>query len=129
MLTTAVFRRLLWAAALFNVLGAALLGFPASPPGQLAGLPADVPLAYRAIVAVFVLLFAGCYGWLAAQPEPDRPMVALGAIGKGAVVLVVIALWLAAEVSLTSLAAVSGDAAFAALFLWWLRGAPRKSEG
>jgi len=71
---------------------------------------------------VFVLLIAGCYAWLAAQPEPHRPMVVLGAIGKGAVVVVVLALWLAAEASLTSVAAVGGDAVFAALFAWWLTG-------
>lgn len=125
MLTTALFRRLLWAAALFNVLAAAMLGFPGSPLGQAAGLPAEVPLAYRAIVAVFVLLFAGCYAWLAAQPAPNRPLVALGAIGKAAMVLVVIALWLASEASSASLAVVSGDLVLAALFLWWLIGSRR----
>jgi hypothetical protein len=98
MLRTAVFRRLLWATVLFNVLGAALLGFPGSPLGQLAGLPAVVPLAYRAILATFVLLFAACYGWLALQPEPNHPMVGLGAIGKASVVMVVIGMWLAGEV-------------------------------
>jgi hypothetical protein len=129
MLTTALFRRLLWAAALFNVLAAVILGFPASPLGQMAGLPAEVPLAYRAIVAAFVLLFAGCYAWLGTQTEPDRPMVALGAIGKALVVVVVIGLWLAAEASLTSLAIVSGDLVFAALFIWWLNGSSRPVEG
>jgi hypothetical protein len=128
MLTTALFRRLLWAAALFNVLGAVQLGFPASPMGQMAGLPAEVPLAYRAIAAAFVLLFAGSYAWLATQPEPNRPMVVLGAVGKATVVAVVIGLWLAAEASLASLVAVSGDLVFAALFLWWLSGAKRTSE-
>jgi hypothetical protein len=127
MLTTALFRRLLWAAALFNVLGAVLLGFPGSPLGQMAGLPAEVPLAYRAIVAVFVLLFAGCYAWLAAQPEPNRPMVVLGAVGKIAVVAVVIGLWWAAQAPLASLAAVSGDLVFAACFLWWLKNSKRES--
>jgi hypothetical protein len=128
MLTNALFRRLLWAAALFNVLGALMLGFPGSPLGQLAGLPAEVPLLYRILVAAFVLLFAGCYAWLAAQPEPHRPMVALGAIGKSAVVLIVIALWLAAEASSSSLAMVGGELVFAAVFLWWLSSAPRAAE-
>lgn len=120
MLSTALFRRLLWVAALFNLFAAGLLGFPASKLGQLAGLPATVPLAYRAIVAVFVLLFGACYAWLAAQPEPNRPMVAFGAIGKVSVVALVIVLWLASEASSTSLAVVAGDAVFAALFAWWL---------
>lgn len=127
MLTTARFRRLLWAAALFNVLAAVLLGFPGSPPGQMAGLPAEVPLAYRAIVVVFVLLFAGCYAWLAAQPEPNRPMVVLGAVGKIAVVAVVMGLWWAAQAPVASLAAVSGDLVFAVCFLWWLTNSKRES--
>jgi hypothetical protein len=117
---TALFRRILWAAAAFNVLGACLLGFPASTPGQLTGLPAEVPLAYRAIASAFVLLFAGTYAWLALQPQPDRPMVVLGAVGKGTIFVIAMALWLAAEASLNSLVAAGGDLLFAAAFLWWL---------
>ncbi len=119
---TELFRRILWLAAAFNVLGACLLGFPASPLGQLAGLPPEVPLAYRSIVTVFVLLFAGTYAWLALQPQPNRPMVVLGTIGKGGVVVVVTALWLADAAPLNSLAAVGGDLLFALAFGWWLTG-------
>jgi len=122
MMSTELFRRILWAAAAFNVFGACLLGFPASSAGQLAGLPADVPLAYRALVTVFVLLFGGTYAWLAWQPQPNRPMVVLGTIGKVSVVVVVVALWLAAEASLNSVAVVAGDLVFALAFAYWLRG-------
>jgi hypothetical protein len=119
-MATPLFRRLLWVAAVFNVFAACLLGFPGSALGQWTGLPAEVPLMYRLIVAVFVLLFAGSYAWLGSQGEPNRPMVALSAIGKVSVVVAMIALWLGGEASLTSLAAASGDLVFAAVFVWWL---------
>ncbi len=117
----ALFRRVLWVAAGFNMLAAGLLAFPGSAAGQLAGLPADVPLAYRGVVAVFVLLFAGSYVWLALQPEPDRPMVVMAAIGKMSVVILVTVLWLAAEATITTLATASSDLVFALLFAGWLR--------
>jgi len=120
MTPTERFRRILWAAAVFNVMAGGLLAFPASPLGALAGLPTEVPLVYRGIVTTFVLLFAGVYAWLACQREPDRPMVVLGAVGKASVVALVTALWLAGEASLPSLAAVSGDLVFALAFVWWL---------
>jgi hypothetical protein len=122
MISTALFRRILWAAAVFNVLGAFMLGFPASAAGQFAGLPAEVPLAYRAIVAAFVLEFGGAYAWLALQPEPDRPLVVLGGIGKAVVVLLVVALWATGLASDASLAMVTGDLIFAVMFALWLRG-------
>jgi hypothetical protein len=40
-------------------------------------------------------------------------------------VVAVVVLWLAAEASLTSLAVVSGDLVFAALFVWWLSSSKR----
>jgi hypothetical protein len=128
-MSTPLFRRLLWVAALFNVFGAGLLGFPASPLGQWAGLPAEVPIAYRVIVAVFVLLFAGCYAWLATQAAPNRPMVALGALGKACVVIAAAVLVLAAEAPVDSLVAASGDLVFVALFLWWLKASAATASG
>ena len=70
-------RRALWVSAIFNASGAVAFAFPAGPLGQLAGLPADVPGIYRALLAMFVLLFGGMYAWLAVQPAVHRPMVGL----------------------------------------------------
>ena len=75
-------RRVLWLAALVNVFGAFLFAFPASAPSRLAGLPPDAPIVYRAMTALFILLFGAAYAWLAAQPAINRPFVAFGAIGK-----------------------------------------------
>lgn len=122
----ALFRRLLWIAAAFNVFGAVLFAFPAAPPGQLLQLPADVPLTYRAVTALFVLQFAGSYVWLALQPRIDRPLVGFAAIGKSVFFALVVVLWALHELSAMTVATASGDLVFAGLFLLWLRrsGAP-----
>jgi len=114
-------RRLLWAAAAFNVFGAYVLAFPDQIVGAWAGLPGEVPLVYRAIVASFVLLFGGAYAWLATVTPIDRPMLAFGAIGKASVFALTLALWMAAAVGAKTVALVGGDLAFACAFAWWLR--------
>lgn len=121
MLTNANFRRILWLSALTNVGGALLFALPASPLGQLAGLPADVPLLYRAFVTLFVLIYGGMYAWLAVQPVIHRPMVALAAIGKSSAFALVLLLWLVGEASAKSLALLAADLALAALYCLWLR--------
>ena len=115
-------RRSLWAAAVANLGGAVLFGFPDSALGQLAGLPAAVPPLYRAMTAAFVLLFGGAYAWLAAQPRINRPFVAFGAIGKTAAFLTVTALSLAGAAAARSVAVLSADLVLAALFVWGLAG-------
>jgi len=120
-----VVRRALWATAVFNVFGALLFAFPASLPGRIAGLPPDVPLVYRAMVAVFVLLFGGSYAWLARAPRIDRPLLALGAIGKASAFFTIALLWMAGAAPFRSVAAIFGDLAFAALFAWYLMSEAR----
>jgi len=118
-----IIRRVLWAAAGFNVFGAVLFAFPDSSLGRLADLPTSVPVTYRAFVAMFVLLFAGAYAWMANQQSPNRPLLAFGAIGKASAFAVVAGLWLASAASTRALLAIAGDLAFAAVFAWWLVGA------
>lgn len=115
-----VVRRALWATTVFNVVGALMFAFPASLPGRIAGLPPDVPVPYRVLVALFVLLFGASYAWLARAPQIDRPLLALGAIGKAAAFFAVVLLWMASQLPFRSLLPMSGDLAFAALFAWWL---------
>lgn len=114
----ATLRRALWAAGLANLGGALLFAFPASPPGALAGLPADVPAVYRALAALFVLLFGGAYAWLAAQPAIDRPFVRFGAIGKTCAFATFLLLWLGGAASARSVGLMSADLVFAGLFFW-----------
>lgn len=119
----------MWVAALFNVVGAYPFAFPASTPGHLAGLPPHAPIPYRAMTALFILLFAGAYAWLASQPTINRPFVAFGAIGKGAAFVTVVALWLGGAVPGTSVVAIIGDLLLALVFAWCLIGSRTQRHG
>lgn len=113
-------RPLLLLSAVFNLGGAALFFYPDSL-GALAGLPAEVPMVYRAFVATFVLLFGGLYAWLAMQPVMHRPMVAFSAIGKASACALVLTLWVLGEADWRGVLAVAGDGLLAALYFAWLR--------
>jgi len=121
MAKTTFIRRILWISAVFNLGGSVLFAFPASALGQFAGLPAEVPVLYRAFVTVFVLLFGGMYAWLAMQAVIHRPMVAFAAIGKSSAFVLMCALWLAGEATLRSVQVITGDLLLAAAYLHWLR--------
>jgi hypothetical protein len=115
-------RRALWLAALFNLAGAAMFAFPASIFGALGGLPPDVPVLYRAFVALFVLLFGGAYAWQAQHRPIIKPFVAFGAIGKTGAFLLMVALWLCGEAKVSGVILLGGDLGFAAFFAWCLAG-------
>ena len=68
-------RGVLWGATVYNTLCALLIAFPASTPGQLAGLPEQVPLSYRVMTALMVLLWAGAY---ARETVPRSTVIAGG---------------------------------------------------
>ena len=122
-----ILRPALWTAAFFNLVGTFLFAFPGSRLGQFAGLPTDVPAIYRALTALFVLLFGCAYAWLAMQPTINRPFVAFGAIGKASAFLIVVLLWLRGAAPITSVSAIVGDLVLAAVFLWCLRDRRRMS--
>ncbi len=117
-----VIRYALGASVFFNFGGAALFGFPDSALGEFVGLPPDVSLIYRATVGYFVILFGAMYGWLVMQPVINRPMVALGALGKAGFFFLVALLWLIGEAPGLGVAAAVGDLAFAGVFGWWVWG-------
>ena len=124
-----VLRRALWTAAVFNLLGALLFAFPASYFGQFAGLPAEVPGAYRALTAFFVLLFGGAYLWLAQRAVIDRVLLTFGAIGKASAFVLIFILWLTGAASGRGVLIASGDLILAALFIWCLRRARPMATG
>jgi hypothetical protein len=99
-----------------------MFAFPSLPAGRLAGMPSDVPPIYASLVALFVALFGGAYGWLAMQPQIDRPLVAFGAIGKAGAFATFVALWLLGRFSGLGVISGSGDLILAAIFAWWLFG-------
>jgi len=116
----AVLRRALWLTAVFNTAGALAFLWPGSL-GQLAGLPAEAPLVYRASLAFLVGFFGATYAWLALQERIDRPLVGFAAFGKAGYFVVATACWLVGAVPPLAVVAASGDLGFAALFGWWLR--------
>jgi len=105
----------------YNLGAAVLFAFPDSPLGQFAGLPAPVPVLDRVILALFVALFAGAYVWLARQKIIDRPLVGFAAIGKAAVFVTLILLWLLGDASWRGVVSAIGDAVLAGIFFSWLR--------
>jgi asparagine N-glycosylation enzyme membrane subunit Stt3 len=111
----------LWLACPFNLFAAAVFAMPASALGRYMGLPAEVPALYVALVALFVGLFGLVYGWLAAQPLIDRPLLWLGSIGKLAAFAIAATLWLGQALPFRTAAASIGDLAFALIWLSWLR--------
>ena len=112
-------RNVLWISVGFNLLGAMAFLFPATV-GQLSALPTPVPRLYTWLLASMVLLFGGMYAWLAMQLEINRPLLAIGAIGKLLVFCVFTACWMLGDVSPLAVAGASGDLALAGLFTWWL---------
>ncbi len=126
-MTDALMRRILVVSAVFNLGGAILFAFPDSV-GQLAGLPSAVPVVYRVLLALFVVLFGGAYAWLSWQPRIDRPMVAFSAIGKASAFFATAACWLVGAAPGIAVLAITGDLALAALFTWWLLAASPASS-
>jgi hypothetical protein len=104
----------------FNLLAAVVFAFPSSAVGQQLGLPENVSPLYSWLVALFVALFGFAYGWLAAQPVIDRPLLGLGSIGKFGAFLAAFFLWLAAAVPGVVVLFALGDLAFAGLWFSWL---------
>lgn len=104
----------------FNLAAAFVFAFPDSALGRLQSLPSDAPALYRALVALFLVLFAGAYAWLAVQKEISRPLLALGAIGKAVAFLTFATLALASLCSARLALGSIGDAVLASIFAWWL---------
>lgn len=125
MISTRLLRLALWTTAPANFAVAALLLVPGSAAGRLLGLPAQVPMLYAALLALFVALFGATYVWLALQAEISRPLLALGALGKFLAFLITAALWAQGLAPDPWAALFIGDLLLAAVFAAWLRGPVR----
>ncbi len=121
MVTEDFLRKSLWATTVFNA-GAALLFFFPHIAAQFVPMPPAAPPFQSVMLGCFVLLFGGSYAWNAVQPVIDRPLLALGAIGKAVVFVLALCFWLAQQIPFSMVLAASGDLAFAAIFTAWLRG-------
>lgn len=113
-------RRALQISVVFNLGGAYLFAFPASGLGQIAGLPASAPGPYCALLAFFVVLFAGAYAWLSVQRDIDRPLIAFSAIGKAGAFVTILGFWISGQVPGRGVMIASGDLILACVFAWWM---------
>jgi hypothetical protein len=129
-MTDAAIRWSLRLACPFNLIAAVVFALPSADVAQALALPEFVHPLYRWLVAWFVALFGLAYGWLAMQPAIDRPLLALGAVGKLGAFVLALALWWHGAVPGIVVMVASGDLAFAAYWLGWLgrRPAPRTAQ-
>ena len=118
-----IMRRALQLTAAFNLVAAFALAFPASALGQFMGLPPAAPLIYLAMASGAVALFGLAYGWLSVQLVIDRPLVVLSTAGKLAAFTSVVVIVFYGDLPMRSIVMTSPDLMFAAVFIWWLRGA------
>ena len=122
MIRDTVLRRTFGVSVFYNLGGAFLLAWPSSPIGQMLGLPQSLPLLYCGVTALFIVLFAGAYAWLAVQSVIDRPLVVISMLGKASFFVLILGLWLLSEISGRMVLVASGDVVFAGIFAWWLQG-------
>lgn len=120
-----VIRTALWASVALNLLGVALFAPPALGfTSELMSIPA--PRFWVAQVGLTIALFAGVYAWLAMRREIDRPLLLVGALGKLAFFGLVVAYWVAGDLSGRVVPQATPDLVLGAIFLWWLRSDRRR---
>jgi hypothetical protein len=112
-------RATLWATVFWNAVGAVAFAFPASL-GQLVGLPLPALHLYSWLSAFVIAVFGGVYAWLALQPEINRPLVTVAAIGKAGFFAIPSICWMLGEIPGRLVLVVSVDLAFAIVFASWL---------
>jgi hypothetical protein len=117
---TAILRKVLVIGAGFNF-GAAVI-LVSGRLRALAGFPEPGSGIYVWMLGLFVAVFGGVYLWLSFQPEINRPLVAVSAIGKLGVFVISVFSWLMVEIPARAVIPAVADLGFALIFLWWLRG-------
>jgi hypothetical protein len=116
-----IMRRVLVVAAMFNFAAAAMILFPQSI-GRFADVPLSAPHFHSWLLALFIALFGGVYAWLSRRAVIDRPLIGMAVLGKTGVFLVALVCLATGDITARTFATAIGDLAFAAVFLWWLRG-------
>jgi hypothetical protein len=115
-------RNALFATAAMNLFAGIAFLPPAAGLRALAGFPPGEHPVYLSTVALFVLLYAAGYFWVAAANRPERLFITLAAIGKLGFVVVVTGCWLAGSLPARAALAASADLVFAVIFIAWLLG-------
>ena len=66
-------------------------------------------------------LFGGVYAWLARQPQINRPLVVVGALGKLGFFLLAVAYWMTDALPASAVPKAVSDLVLALIFRWWVR--------
>jgi hypothetical protein len=123
-----VLRGALWTAVVLNAIGVVIfappaLGFAAD------SLPIRAPRFYAAQVCVTIALFGGVFAWLAVQPQINRALVVVGALGKLGFFALAVAYWAAGDLPGSAVPQATPDLLLALVFLWWARSERPRTRG
>lgn len=112
-------RTALWATVALNLLGVAVFApLAIGRPSPL--VPIATPPYYAAQMTLTIGLFAGVYAWLARQPRIDRPLVAVGGLGKLGFFALTLGYGLAGVLPASMVFNALPDLVLGALFLVWV---------
>ena len=119
-MSVSTWRVFFFVAAAFNfAVGVPLMMLPAA---MLAALDVPVPgdLLFHKLCGLFVVCFGIAYAFVRREPDRNRAIVWVGAIGKTGVVILIGQAWLQGLVPFLAFALVLGDLAFVAGFVFFL---------
>ncbi|QEL20123.1 hypothetical protein [Limnoglobus roseus] len=103
-----------------NVSGAAIFAPPCSFLRESLGLPESHPL-YLGVLSIWILLFGVAYFWQGYRGRIDRTFLTVGAAGKAAFALLLMALAAGGNLPPQAVAVGLPDLALAVVFANWLR--------
>lgn len=101
-------------------IGAYIFAFPESALAQQYSMPEDVPRLYTAFIGYILLVFSAMYAWMAAQPAIPRPLLYLGAFGKGGAFVISLLLYARGAIPGSTASLLVGDGVLALLWCGWL---------
>lgn len=115
-----IIRIALWSTVALNAVGAVIFGIPALGATS-ALLPVEAPRFFAAQLGFVIALFCGVYAWLALQPQVNRALVVVGALGKLGFFGLTLVYAVAGDVPVRMAANATPDLLLAMVFLWWAR--------
>ncbi len=107
-------------AAIMTGVGAYIFAVPESALAQQYSLPGAVPCLYTAFIGYILLVFSATYAWMATQPTIVRPLLYLGAFGKGGVFVIALLLFAQGTIAGSTASLLVGDGVLALLWFGWL---------
>lgn len=119
MIPDRVLRAALWLSAGLNALGAVIFG-QVAVSGMSPFVPVALPRFAAAQLAWVIAVFGVAYGWQAAVSPINRPLVALGGMGKLGFFVLLAVYWAAGEVPAAMAMNAVPDLLLGAVFMSWV---------